>query len=40
MHHFGARIRLLKVVGQSDGVKLADGISALQDTTRIFPRNS
>ena len=39
MDHFGARIGLLHVVGDSDGIKFTLAIITLQDAARIFPRN-
>ena len=37
MMHLRARVRLLEMVGDGDGIELADGIVAAQDATWIFP---
>src|SRR2546430_10885700 len=37
VHHLGASIGLLVVVGDGDGIKFADRIIAQKDAARIFP---
>ena len=37
MNHLGAGIGLLVVVGDGDGIELANRVVALQDAARIFP---
>ena len=39
MQHLSARIRLLVVVGYSNGIEFPDRIIPLQNATRIFPGN-
>ena len=39
MNHFCSRVRLLAVVGQSNGIKLSNGIGPLQHATWILPSN-
>src|ERR1041385_8544809 len=37
VNHLGARVGLLPVVGERDGIEFTDGVFALQDAARIFP---
>src|SRR5271163_967288 len=37
--HFGAGIGLLIIVGDGNGIELADRVLALQDAARVFPGN-
>ena len=40
VNHLRPRVCLLEVIGDSDGVKLSDGVVSLEDTARILPCNS
>ena len=37
MHHLGARVRLLHIIGDSDRIKLALAVITAQNAGRVFP---